>query len=191
MVKESFETAFEIHFTVILSYITVGSKSNLSDWSKKLDTYLSKFSTDKISIEISSPPLTKYKMMFKDPDGSSISFPALTRSLRFILDMAKKKSLVAEDNRANQIKEIKTKLDQLYDHLAPLQNDFSLIDYEKLNKSVLPENWLWVKTNPIPAQKGQPERTANEEEIKNKILENEQKQLERIFGGSKLTIKIT
>lgn len=189
--KEPFENAFVIHFNAVLSYIAVGSKPNLSDWAKKLDVHLRKFSVDKLSIEISSPPLTKYRMVFKDADGSSISLPTLTQSLKYILDIAKRKSLVAQDNRADQISEIKTKLEQFYDHLSPLQNDFSLVDYEKLNKSVLPENWLWVKTNNISPDKGQPERTATEEEIKNKILENEQKQLEKIFGGSKLTINAT
>jgi hypothetical protein len=39
--------------------------------------------------------------------------------------------------------------------------------------------------------KDQPERPATDEEIKNKVLENEQNQLERVFGGSKLTINIS
>jgi hypothetical protein len=165
--KEQFGDSFETHFNIVLTYMAVGKEYDSKPWSEKLDSYLNSLSPNNLVIEVIG---NVYRLSFK-MNENSIPFQSITPSLLNIIKIAKRKSKVQNEDIARHVQRIATRLEMLYEYMMLVQNGFSLPDYLKITRNV------WE----LPPDAGI-------EKAKDRILWLEKKNLENIFGGSKLNM---
>ncbi|MFB3888170.1 MAG: SIR2 family protein [Candidatus Bathyarchaeia archaeon] len=182
-------------FKAVLSYIALGNQNESRAWLKRLDSYLDSFSIDKLFAETipETPPIFKIRIVFGSSDRFSVSIKNLFRILGEIIEYCGMKMKVVQPDRASRIRDIKARLEALYAHIMPLQDDFYPDFYARLYKPVFGDDFEWV---PVKSRSPEDERgglamqRASPEQLKDKILENERRELEKVFGGVKLNINV-